>query len=162
MGKYLIVDMTKCDECETCTVQCAYLYQPSVTDHGMKALREQVAFLLTCRRCEEPSCVAACRFEALERKSDNVITRHNMRCVSCKCCSHACPFGTIYPELVPFYAVRCDFCMSALKKGDFACLSSCAKKAVEYREIPESEMKSVHILSDNLAVKAPVWVKKEA
>jgi Fe-S-cluster-containing dehydrogenase component len=124
MAKRLFIDMVKCDECAECTVRCAYMYQPTVTDHGLRALREEVAFLLTCRRCEEPSCVAACKFEALERREDGVMVRHNMRCVSCKCCSHACPFGTIYPELTPFYAVRCDYCLSQMQKGELACVSS--------------------------------------
>ena len=161
MGKHLILDLEKCDACGECTVRCAYHYQPGVTDHGMKDLREQAAFLLVCRRCEEPSCVAACRFEALERGPDGAMQRHNMRCVSCKCCSQACPFGTIYPEITPFYSVRCDFCLSSLKKGDFACVSSCAKKALEYRELTEAEKKTVHVLNDAWAVKTAKWVKEE-
>jgi Fe-S-cluster-containing dehydrogenase component len=162
MAKRLFIDMYKCDECDECTVKCEYMYQPQVTDHGIRALREEVSYLLTCRRCEEPSCVASCKFEALERGDDGVLRRHNMRCVSCKCCSQACPFGTIYPELTPFYAVRCDYCLERLGRGDPACVSSCAKKAIEFREVEESVKDSIYVLSDHLAVRAPKWVKKDA
>ena len=112
--KRLLVDLNTCDACDTCEVQCSYMYRPHAADHGMLALRERATFLLICRRCEDPACVAACRFEALERE-DEVIKRHNMRCVSCKCCSHACPFGTIYPETVPFYVTSCDYCIGGIK-----------------------------------------------
>ena len=37
-----------------------------------------------------------------------VIMRYNLRCVSCKSCALACPFGTIYTEMLPFYATHCD------------------------------------------------------
>jgi Fe-S-cluster-containing dehydrogenase component len=161
MAKRLFIDMYKCDECEECTVKCAYMYQQGVSDHGLRALREEVSYALICRRCENPSCVAACRFEALERQEDGVLKRHTLRCVSCKCCSQACPFGTIYPELTPFYAVRCDYCLNSMNKGEPPCVSSCAKKALSYREVEASEKENIVIVNDHLAVRAPHW-KKEA
>ena len=54
MGKKLLIDMTKCDECDKCTVECSYVYKPQITEHGILALREQASFMLACRRCEEP------------------------------------------------------------------------------------------------------------
>jgi Fe-S-cluster-containing hydrogenase component 2 len=161
MAKRLFIDLYKCDECEECTVRCGYMYQPGLADHGMAALREELAYQVVCRRCEEASCVNACKFKALERQENGVLKRYNMRCVSCKCCSQACPFGTIYPELVPFFAVRCDYCMHKLENGDMSCLSSCAKNAVEYREVEESKKDGIYIVNDHLAVHAPKWDKKE-
>jgi len=161
MAKRLFIDMFKCDECPECTVKCGYLYQPDITDHGIRALREEVSYALICRRCEEASCVASCKFEALERRTDGVLERHTLRCVSCKCCSSACPFGTIYPELTPFYAVRCDYCLSRLNQGDLSCVSSCAKNAISYKEVEASDKDNIVILNDRLAVRAPQW-KKEA
>lgn len=161
MAKRLVIDMYKCDECTECTVKCGYMYQPDVTDHGLRDLREQISFMLICRRCEEPSCVAACRFSAIERQESSIIKRYNMRCVSCKCCSQACPFGTIYPELVPFYAVKCDYCMRSMTSGDLSCISNCAKKAVEYREVDEVNEKGVFLINEHLAAKSPKWDKKD-
>jgi Fe-S-cluster-containing hydrogenase component 2 len=113
VAKRLFIDLNKCDGCDKCAVKCAYFYRSQAADHGVLALREMAAFALVCRRCEDPSCVAACKFEALERQGDGVLKRHNLRCVSCKSCSHACPFGTIYPETLPFYVSACDFCAAA-------------------------------------------------
>jgi Fe-S-cluster-containing hydrogenase component 2 len=161
MAKRLFIDTVKCDQCETCGVTCGYLYQPGVDDHGLVALRELISYAIVCRRCENPSCVAACKFEALERQDDGVLRRHNMRCVSCKCCSHACPFGTIYPELIPFYAVRCDYCAAKLQSGEISCVSSCPRGALEFREVEENEKEGVFLVNDYLAAKAPKW-KKDA
>lgn len=159
MAKRIFIDLDKCDECEKCAVKCDYFYKPSMVDHGVIALREMAAFLLICRRCEEPSCVSACPFEALERQEDGVLKRHNMRCVSCKSCSHACPFGTIYPETVPFYATRCDFCVGSDKQPP--CVPSCEKNAIKFAEVEESGKDGIYVLNNNLAAHASKWDKKD-
>ena len=141
-------------------LNCAYFYRPQMTDHGMLSLRELATFALICRRCEDPCCVAACKFEALERQADGVLKRYNMRCVSCKSCSHACPFGTIYPETLPFYDVKCDFCAS-LGDNKIPCTIDCAKQAVEFREVEESPKDGIFLVGEHLAVRAPRWNKKD-
>jgi len=158
MSKLLLIDLNKCDACETCEVECAYMYRAKAADHGVLTLRERATFMLVCRRCEEPGCVAACRFDALERLPDGVLERYNLRCVSCKCCTLACPFGTIYPDTVPFYVTQCDYCLSA--RGDKPpCAASCSKGAIEYREVDEDE-EGVYLIDDKLAVRAPKWEKE--
>lgn len=160
MAKRLFIDLTRCDECEKCTVECSSFYRPEMTDHGVLSLRETATFALVCRRCEEPSCAAACKFDALERQESGVMKRYNLRCVSCKCCSYACPFGTIYPDTVPFYVTNCNFCVVS---GDEAppCVPSCVKKAIEFREVEESAEDNIFVVSDALAVRAPKWEKKD-
>lgn len=158
--KRLFIDLTKCDGCEKCQVQCGAFYRGTAADHGMLALREFVTFALVCRRCEEPCCVGACRFSALERQADGLLKRYNMRCVSCKCCSHACPFGTIYPETVPFYVTNCDFCVTSNGENP-PCAVSCEHKAIEYREVEESPKESTYLLGEHLAVRAPKWDRKD-
>ncbi|MBU1694814.1 MAG: 4Fe-4S ferredoxin [Verrucomicrobia bacterium] len=159
MGKRLFIDLEKCTDCAKCEVQCAYFYRPKATDHGALALRELANFAIFCRRCEDASCVAACRFEALERQEDGVLKRYNLRCVSCKCCSHACPFGTILPDTLPFYVTNCDFCLQ--KEGvEPPCVVSCVNKAIEYREVAESAKEGIFIVNDWLAVHSPRWDKK--
>ena len=159
MGKRLLIDLNACDACAECTVQCAYFYQPGATEHGILALRELVTFALVCRRCEEPSCAAACRFEALERQDDGVMKRHNMRCVSCKCCSQACPFGTISPDTIPFYVSRCDVCLGSTG-AEPACVLNCVKNAIAYQDV-DAAPADVHLLGEHVAVRAPRWDRKD-
>lgn len=159
MAKRLLIDLNKCDDCENCNVECTYFYRPAAEDHGILKLREMATFLLVCRRCEDPSCVAACRFEALERQDDGVLKRYNMRCVSCKCCAHACPFGTIYAEALPFFVTNCDYCMGA-GRDEPPCAATCERGAIEYREVEESEAEDIHIVGERLAVRASKWEKE--
>jgi Fe-S-cluster-containing hydrogenase component 2 len=101
--------------------------------------------------------VDACRFDALERQEDGMLKRHNLRCVSCHCCAHACPFGTIYPDMLPFYETPCDYCIGTGKKTP-PCVASCEKKGIEFREVDPDE-EDVEIIDDHFAVRAPKWEK---
>ena len=94
----------------------------------------------------------------LERGTDDVIKRHNLRCVSCKSCAQACPFGTIYAEMLGFYQVHCDGCAGAREK---ACVMTCRQGTMEYRVVDPDE-EGVYIIDQYLAARAPRWVRREA
>jgi Fe-S-cluster-containing hydrogenase component 2 len=155
MAKRLVIDLDRCDECRECGVRCGH-----GGHYGALAIRERATFAVICRRCEEASCVDACPYLALERQADGVLLRHNLRCVSCKLCAHACPFGTIYPDMLSFYVTPCDACLGD-GDGPPSCAGTCARGALTYREVSEDEP-SVHIVDDYLAARSARWVKREA
>ena len=159
MSKRLVIDLDKCDQCDRCGVRCGYFYRPGAEDHGVLGLRQRATFELICRRCEEPSCVDACVFNALERQPDGVLKIHNLRCVSCQMCVHACPFGTIYPDMVPFYVTPCDRCLGDSEEEPL-CARTCGRGALGWREVEEDET-SVHIIDGRLAARSARWVKRE-
>ncbi len=157
MSKRLVLDLTKCQGCESCSVQCGYFYRaPDTGDLGVRTLKERATFMVICRRCERPGCIAACPFEALERQPDGVIKRFNLRCVSCKLCTQGCPFGTIYSEMVGFYVSPCAHCID---EGEPPCVATCKQDAIRYREV-HSEEPHVHVLDEHLAVIGPRWEKE--
>ena len=155
MTERLIIDLAACDGCGECPFGAAML-----------TLRERATFELVCRRCEVPSCVLACPFDALERTEEGIIKRHNLRCVSCKSCALACPFGTIYTELLPFYSMdyraALNFLLGTTQDGaaDRARLSSllrrCRGKALEYGEVDPNEP-GVHVVDEFLAARTRRW-----
>jgi Fe-S-cluster-containing hydrogenase component 2 len=148
----LVIDLAACDRCYDSSGDC------SVGCGGLTGLREIATFELICRRCEHASCVIACPFDALERTEDGgVIKRHNLRCVSCQLCAQACPFGTIYPEMLPFYAVQCDGCAGREEK---ACVAGCRQGALEYRQV-EADEEGVHIVDEYLAARTDRWRRQE-
>lgn len=158
--KRLIIDLEKCDQCESCVVECGYYNRPDGKENGLPALRQKATFAVICRRCAVASCVDACVFAALERGEDDILQRHNMRCVSCKMCAHACPFGTIYTDMLAFYEVNCDACLE-LGGVEPACVATCPHGALEYRDTDPSEP-DIHIIDQHLAARAKAWVRREA
>jgi Fe-S-cluster-containing hydrogenase component 2 len=150
--KKLVIDLAACDSCYGSEGSCA------VNCGGLLGLREQATFALICRRCEHASCIIACPFDALERTEDGgIIKRHNLRCVSCKLCAQACPFGTIYTELLPFYETLCNGCAGREEKS---CVAGCRQGAIEYRLV-EPDEEGVHIVDDYLAARSDRWIKRE-
>ena len=157
--KRLIIDLQKCDQCESCGVSCDYYNRPHEQDHGMTGLRERATFALICRRCEVASCVEACPINAIERQGNNIIKRHSLRCVSCKLCAHACPFGTIYTDMLPFYETHCDACLGH-NENEPRCVATCTLGALEYR-VPGVEETDIHIIDEHLAARTRRWLKQE-
>lgn len=162
MTKRLVIDLERCTGCPSCTARCAYFYRARDSDHGIDTLRERASFALLCRRCPEPSCVKACAYGALEREPSGLLQRHQLRCVSCKLCAHACPFGIIDPDLLTFYQTPCDFCTDRLLPGtDPPCVGSCGRSALAYREVDPAELERadepMHLVGEHLAVRADAW-----
>lgn len=141
-------------------MRCDRAYAAHGDYRAALALRERATYAVICRRCEEASCVDACPYRALERQADGVLQRFNLRCVSCKLCAHACPFGTIYPDMLTFYVTPCDTCLA---RGDEApaCVATCSRQALAYREVGADE-DGVHLVDEHLAARAAKWVKREA
>jgi len=110
--KKLYIDLDKCLDCAEEKCSCSYNFHPG--NNGIISLREMASFAVICRKCEQGTCVLSCPKEALEKKEDGVLKRYNMRCVACKSCTLACPFGTIIPELIPYKVSGCDFCIGRL------------------------------------------------
>ena len=157
--KRLFIDLDVCDRCaerDDCPAKCSYPYHPD--NDGVTSLRELAAYAVICRRCESGNCVNACPKEALEKDDKGVLRRHNMRCISCKSCSLACPFGTIYPEVIPYGLSRCDYCLGRIAPAEEPlCVRTCPAGAIKWAEIEPNEAEQLRQASDHLVVKCDVW-----
>jgi Fe-S-cluster-containing hydrogenase component 2 len=157
-GKKLFIDLDICnsEQCEKCVIECSYFYHPVNT--GIISLIELATYALICRQCEEPHCVNSCPKDALEKQQDGMLLRHTVRCVSCRTCSHACPYGTIYPEIVPHLANICDYCEG---REDYTCVPTCPYGALSVSDkAPEGE--NVFELGNRLVVHSTHWDRGQA
>jgi Fe-S-cluster-containing dehydrogenase component len=164
----LYVDLDKCatGECSTCEIQCSYYYHTQKPgNNGIVSIAELATYALVCRRCEEPHCVNACPKDALEQQKDkgNMLVRHALRCVSCKSCSHACPYGTIYPENVPLLIHTCDYCLDRRgQKGEPLCIKSCPHGALSLKSGSIALDENTFLVGDHLIVHSTHWKREKA
>lgn len=139
MSAKLIIDLAKIGPQGQSGIRCSYKHHPE--NKGFDAVLEMIRFSLICRRCESAPCVAACPRGALEKipsetNDTGVLKRANMLCTGCGTCAIACPFGTIYADLMPFASSVCDLCESRLQPGEKPlCVRTCEGGSVDYREI---------------------------
>ncbi len=158
MAKRLLLDLEKFDTRKNTKYSCSYPYHPD--NSGINALLETATFLYICRQCLEAPCVKSCPKEALEKLPESVLKRFNNRCISCKSCMIACPFGTIVPDVVPYLSSRCDLCIGRLKDDEKpVCVVDSSDGVLEYKEVEESAEKNIYILNDYLAVHCLPWLK---
>jgi len=151
MGKKLIIDLAECKPQSESGVRCSYKHHPD--NKGIDALLELIRFALICRRCEAAPCIEACPVGALEkvpserrvpagRGGDDygVLKRANMLCTGCGSCAIACPFGTVYTDLVPFPSSVCDLSKGRLKDGEKPlCVTTCEDGSIDYKEVDVSK-----------------------
>ena len=89
--------------------------------------------------------------------------RHALRCVGCLSCSHACPYGTIYPENVPFLVHLCDYCLGRRERlGEPRCIASCPHGALALRPADGEIGERTYLVGDNLVVHSTRWLREKA
>lgn len=158
----LFVDLDICasGKCAMCDIKCSYHHHRQTANNGIFSVAELATYALVCRRCEEPHCVASCPKDALEqdKAKNKLLTRHNMRCVSCQSCSHACPYGTIYPENVPYLVHNCDFCLDRRDdKSEPLCVTSCPYGALSLKPADMQLDENTFLVGDNIIIHSTHW-----
>ena len=145
------------------TIECEYMFHRQ--NNGSLLLLEIAEFASYCRQCKDAFCVAACPKEALERMNSGAIKRYNMRCVGCKSCILACPFGTIFPEVINYITSKCDYCLNQLQQDpDYepVCVKTAPKGTFSMRTIDAEDAKQhVYFSGAHLAIKSQSWRHKE-
>src|SRR3989338_3873897 len=129
--KRLLLDLEKYDARKDEKYSCSYPYH--VSNSGVNALLEYAAFIYICRQCDEAPCVNSCPKEALEKLPKANLKRYNNRCISCKSCMLACPFGAIVPQMVPYLSSKCDLCVGRLNPDEKPlCVKRCSNGVIDY------------------------------
>ena len=86
--------------------------------------------------------MAVCPVGAISRRDGRLIFVDEDRCIGCKECMIACPFGAVYLGDLPdgrSVATKCDLCVDT-ESGSPACVKGCPKKAL--RVVDEAELKA--------------------
>lgn len=133
MSMLLVVDPAKCTGCQACEATCSTIRtgecQPDRSRISVLRFPERFFnYPLVCQQCDKPACATVCPTVALTRVSGSgVVELNEERCIGCKMCLQACPFGAIvWVEGKP---AKCDLC-----DGDPACIRLCEPHAISLGE----------------------------
>ena len=88
-----------------------------------------------CMHCLEPSCASACPVGALHKTPEGPVVYEFERCIGCRYCMVACPFGVPRYEWasVTPRVRKCQLCSHRLKDGrPTACAEVCPAEATMF------------------------------
>ena len=150
MAKVIVVDSNKCYACLGCVVECAYHQAGAGPDVSLSSGILSYAGCavvavgdepvpLVCNHCEDAPCMAVCPTSAIRRESqDAPVLLDVERCIGCKACVMACPFGMIQIRHNAASALKCDLCTDRAAQGLApACVVACPTGALELKELDD-------------------------
>lgn len=88
-----------------------------------------------CMHCLEPACASACFVAALQKSEAGPVTYDPSRCIGCRYCMVACPFGvpTFDWESTLGRIDKCDLCHERTSNGEpTVCADACPTGTISY------------------------------
>ena len=164
----MVIDLSRCKNARKCISACQNMhYLPK--DHEwikvklMQESEETAPYWMpkTCYHCDEPPCTKVCPVGATFKRDDGIVLVDNERCIGCKFCMNACPYGArIFnwekPKGIPqeildrpyniesgapqiFGTVgKCDFCPDMTRKGMLPdCVTACPNGVYFFGDLNE-------------------------
>jgi len=146
--RFVSSDPAKCVGCQVCEYACSLskdgVFNPEKSRIRVVRIKQIVNMAVTCRLCEDPSCVAACPKKALTQSEETgLILVNKDKCDGCGWCIEACDYGAIMLHPDKMIVQVCDLCA---EKGEPECVKWCPEEALEL------------VTSDTLAQKSRITV----
>jgi len=109
-----------------------------------------------CNHCENPPCVRVCPTQATFRSADGIVMMDYHRCIGCRFCMAACPYGSrsmnwrdprpfigklnpAFPTRTKGVVEKCNFCEERLARGILpACVIACKDRALTFGDLDDS------------------------
>jgi len=94
-----------------------------------------------CNHCEEPSCMKACPVGAYTKENEfGVVLLDQGKCIGCKRCQAACPYGAPQFDEKKKKMDKCTLCYHRLKEGlPPSCVRTCPGYALWHGKMSDIE-----------------------
>ena len=148
-----LFDAVRCIACRACMVACSVeneiemdktrIWVSGVGVKGQYPNLVRATMVYHCMHCAEPDCLSACPVGAYSKRSDGPVVYDKDKCIGCRYCMNACPFGVPHFDydkgvIDGAFIDKCTFCPQRIDVGEEpACVATCPTDALEYGERDE-------------------------
>jgi anaerobic carbon-monoxide dehydrogenase iron sulfur subunit len=135
VAKVLMIHPDKCTGCRNCELACSFAHEGAFRPRGSRVKvysweRDGISVPMMCQQCDDASCVAVCPTGAMHRaKGQMLVEWEASRCIRCRMCVQACPFGAATYDSATSSILKCDTC-----QGKPECVEFCPNQALEYQD----------------------------
>ncbi len=153
MTRYgMLINTKKCVGCYACRIACQMV---NGLDHEEAFIKfdevEQGAYPnvyaevvpVQCMHCEDAPCEAVCPTHATYTTDSGVVLVDEGKCIGCKYCMAACPYGVRYMVEESGDVSKCTFCHHRTTEGLLpACVSTCVTTSRMFGDLndPDSDI----------------------
>lgn len=162
MGKQLAfhINAGACADCKACQIACQdknnlppdMLWRRVIQYEGGNwvsdgnTMRPNNVFSysvsIACMHCADPICMKNCPTEAISKRDDGVVLIDQSKCIGCRYCEWACPYGAVHFDAANGVMTKCTFCSDLLDKGENpACVDACVMRAIDFGELDDLRAK---------------------
>ena len=170
----LVIDLDICVGCHACAVACkewndggefgplpdenpygkeplgvwfnrVHTYEVEPKEENKPAMT--VHFPRSCLHCETPDCVTVCPTGAsYKRAEDGIVLVDEDKCIGCKLCSWACPYGAREYSEQRGVMQKCTLCVDRIYNESFdeidrqpACVMACPTRARHFGDLGDAD-----------------------
>ena len=167
----LVIDLDSCVGCQACVTSCkewntgghmapltdfnphdagadgVWFNRVHTFEHLTEAGSRTVHFPRSCLHCAEPACVTVCPTGAsYKRSSDGIVLVDEDKCIGCKLCSWACPYGAREFDTAVGVMKKCTLCVDRIYNENLeevdrvpACVAACPTSARHFGDLGDPD-----------------------
>ena len=134
---------------------------------------EERPYLVLCNHCIDPPCVRVCPTKAtFKRESDGIVLMDFHRCIGCRFCMAACPYGSRsfnfkdprlglddkeinreFPTRMRGVVEKCNFCAERLAKGLMPACVEASDGAIVFGDLEDPRSPVREVLHENFTIR---------
>jgi len=133
---------------------------------------EKREFPLLCNHCSNPPCVRACPTQATFQRPDGIVAMDYHRCIGCRFCMAACPFGARsfnfmeprlhldltslnkeFPTRMRGVVEKCNFCVDRLAHGKQPACVEASNGALAFGDLSDANSEVRKLLREHYTIR---------